>query len=267
MLGLIGREIEEISYMSQEFPVPPELRGWSWYMKPVRPRYRLGLGVSNVAYYSCCPTEAIESRQGVRGPSRSMALGAAVHELFRLVVTEFQWLTSLRPDPLEAADRLLGLGHYLRVAKDYGLGYEDAAGLRDLERALAYSLAADELAQRLLGLSAWSRAPWVSELTVDGSLLGLSRRLRPDALLGNVIVEVKYARPRNWHRVQLAGYALALESRLMVPFNFGALIYVTLSPPGFWVSGVYLDEDLRYTFLRARDSMAEELAARAPAGN
>ena len=78
--------------------------------------------------------------------------------------------------------------------------------------------------------------------------------------MNNIVVEIKlgnkYAR---WHEVQLAGYALALESQNETPYDFGIIISVNLNPLLINVKGVYIDDSLRQEFIESRDNMAEEL--------
>jgi CRISPR-associated protein Csa1 len=254
---------QELKYLhGLQLSVPSELRGWAWDRPPVRQRYRAGLGVSEVAYYSCCPREALEAR--LRGPRQdaAMLLGAAVHELFRRVAYGLQGLLGRGLEPWEAARRVMESRAYAEVASQFGLAGE-AQRLRDLQGALAVLLAGDATLQRLLGGSAaGSWAPWLSEYVVDGTPLGLARRLRVDALMSGAVVEFKVGQARDWHAVQLAGYAMALESQLEVPFDYGLLVSVSLSPPSLSVHGLLLGEGPRSRFLEARDSMAEELASR-----
>lgn len=259
MLQLLRQELRSLHGLQQRFPVPPELRGWAWDREPVMPRHRLGLGVAEVAYYACCPSEALEARLRGRQPDRSMLLGSAVHELFRQVAYGLQRLLSLGLEPWEAAMRLMASSLYRRVAEEEGLE-DEAPRLRELQGALAASLAGDATLQRLQGSARGSWSPWLSEYMVDGSPLGLSPRLRVDALMSGAVLELKVGQAKEWHAVQLAGYAMALESQLQVPHDYGLLLSVSLSPLELRVHGVYLDEGLRLKFLEARDAMAEELS-------
>lgn len=65
------------------------------------------------------------------------------------------------------------------------------------------------------------------EQRLDGSRIGLSRRLSVDAMHvpHAVIMDVKTGKPRQFHKLTVAGYAMAYESEFKQPVNIGCIIY------------------------------------------
>ncbi|RLE99046.1 MAG: type I-A CRISPR-associated protein Cas4/Csa1, partial [Thermoprotei archaeon] len=112
---------------------------------------------------------------------------------------------------------------------------------------------------------AWCSEEWAglfAEYRVDGSPLGLSRNLRVDGLAeGGVVLEIKYGRPLEFHKVALAGYALALEADLEVPFDYGILVYVKNynGHASFEWDPIYVSPELRKAFIDARDEVIDML--------
>lgn len=261
MLREIRQELRRVRSLGGDFQVPPELRGWAWERPPVRPRANLGLGVSEVAFYSCCPSEALEVRLGKRrNEGEQLRLGSAVHAVFSAAVSDLRRSLATGNRPWDAAIRLsLKAWDRIRGLSKGVEGY--AQDLVELYRALVAELAGEASSAYTSSpnnMSAWT--PWLEELTIDGSPLGLSRRLRADAVMGNVVVEVKLGQSgRPWHEVQLAGYAMALESQLESPVDYGILVRVNLRPLRYEVIGIPLGETPRIRFLEARDSMIDEL--------
>lgn len=98
---------------------------------------------------------------------------------------------------------------------------------------------------------------YIVERIIDGSRVGLSSRLMIDALEpGNVLVELKTGKEESFHKVALAGYALALESETNIPTDYGILIYIRLNSepyPRLNIKPILIDEELRREFIDLRD--------------
>jgi len=100
--------------------------------------------------------------------------------------------------------------------------------------------------------------PYVVNLRLDGSALGLSPELSCDAFsFGEMVVcDLKFGTRAEFHRLSTTGYALAMEASLEQPVVLGCVVYVTFSDSG----RVSIDRDyhligdeLRQWFLEARD--------------
>ena len=233
-----------------------ELRGWWWFQSPIRPRYNVQLAVSEVAY-RYCPTRRdlwLRRVQGVRGkPSEAMLRGRVVHAAFHQAALDAMRLYADGAPAHEIAAVLAERAGEAakRVLEEAGAPPALQGFAERVYRVMAYEW------------SVWvwetGSPPWLAEWEVDGSLVGLSKRLRVDALAPGLIVEVKYGRWSSDYPVALAGYALAIESSLETPVDYGVVILVnggvdrvrvTLEP-------VYIGNEERLLFLRARDEAAE----------
>jgi len=86
---VFGRLLRRMHSLRQAYPIPDELRGWSWDKPPVKPRAYLGLSIYEVASY--CPTRRdvwLRRFSGVT-PSEipAMKLGLDVHEVISSVIS------------------------------------------------------------------------------------------------------------------------------------------------------------------------------------
>jgi len=257
-LSQIRRLLRRLHAEAEADPVPGELRGWSYHSPPVRPRAYLGLGVSEVAYGAACGWRGLWRRRRLgEAPRRSPAMeaGAALHRAFHAAALDVRRALACGEAPWRAAARLLSRAPW-RLRGEPGWAVEVYRALVTMWLGEAAS------SQAYYGGEGVSWLPWLSEVRVDGYPLGLSRRLRADALAeAGVVVEVKLGRPQWWHRLALAGYALALEAELEAPFSYGLLVTVTATggAPRLGVEPVYISPRLREDFLQARDEAVDAL--------
>jgi len=102
----------------------------------------------------------------------------------------------------------------------------------------------------------------ISEFKVDGSNLGLSSNLSIDIVTdGGVIIDFKYGQPRDFHKLSLAGYALALEAEYEVPYDYGLLVYINDANNKVKVSfkPVFINSHIRKWFIEERDEIIDML--------
>jgi CRISPR-associated protein Csa1 len=234
-------------------PVEEEYRGWNWDKPPLRPRAYLGLGVSEVAY-RYCPTmrDVYLRRMGVEGEKNQwLANGELVHRVFQMVSEDVRRELALGRSGWEAYENVSRTIY--RKLKEMGVDLAKQRWVVDLYKKLLLRFSADE---------------WVyyfSEYRVDGSMLGLSRNLRVDALVETgVVIEVKLGKPHENYKKALAGYALALEANYEVPVDYGILLYVSTAnggKAGFSWEPVYISTSLRSDFIDARDEVIDMLVS------
>lgn len=102
-----------------------------------------------------------------------------------------------------------------------------------------------------------SAIPIIVEQRIDGSLLGLSKHLSMDAYQSAepLILDMKFGERRDFHKLQITGYALVSESLYEYPLNIGCLVYPSLDGEKLTVSKDFflIDEELRQQFLEQRD--------------
>jgi len=270
---LSPRVVRRLYWLRERDPVPEELRGWSWSSPPLRPRAYFGLGVSEVAYRYCETFRDVwlRRRAGIGGridEGSPLFLGRVVHHLVDSASRDVRRMLERGLAPSRAAIEIVRLAR--ARAREAGAGGD--------RRALEFyaTIALGFLCQAVLsqGAKGWQPAaglPPATEYAVDGSPLGLSPRLRVDAIIeAGVIVEYKLgngsAEAARRHAVGLAGYALALESELEVPVDFGLLVQIGDfgATPRFHVEPVYIDATLRRRFVDNRDDAIEALMSSSP---
>ncbi len=258
MIGRVDvlRGLRRLHWFRDRDPVEEELRGWEWDRPPVRPRAYLGLGVSEVAYRYCSTLRNVWLRRNrrVQGSAKGpVLLGALLHGVFHAAAEDARRMLVLGRSGWEAYEALASRARR-RVR---GLGCREEWCVRLYKHLVLGWCAEASRAEALMGGGGVSWLPWLTEYRVDGSVLGLSSQLRVDALgEAGVVVELKYGRPGDRHRVGLAGYALALEASLEAPVDYGLLIYVDrlMDPtPRIKLEPVYISGSLRREFLVARD--------------
>ena len=267
------RGLRRLHWLRERDPVAGEVRGWNWDNPPIRPRAYLGLGVYEVAYRYCPNARDVFLRRVRRiraEQTQALWLGGMVHRVFHLAARDVR---KMLIDGLEAwrAYEVLAGEAEDKVKEIYRAWGRDGDGfsgwLTRLYKYLVLGWCAEAArSEALFGGEAVTWLPWFTEIRVDGSSLGLSSNLRVDALAeGGVVVEVKYGKPADFHRLGLAGYALALESQLEVPVDYGLLVYVNGnggdSGDKIRISYeyVYIDNSLRHEFLEQRDEIIDML--------
>ena len=244
------RSLRRLHRLMEQNPIEDELRGWSWDKPPLRPRAYLGLGVSEVAY-RYCPTrrDVYLKRTGIQGELTSLLQeGIMVHKVFHAAVMDVMRELVLGHKGWEAYEKIASSAE-ARLS-ELGIDIAKRPWMLDLYKQLVMAWCSEEWA----GLFA--------EYRVDGSPLGLSRNLRVDGLAeGGVVLEIKYGRPLEFHKVALAGYALALEADLEVPFDYGILVYVKNynGHASFEWDPIYVSPELRKAFIDARDEVIDML--------
>lgn len=244
------RSLRRLHRLREQDPVEEEYRGWNWDRPPVRPRAYLGLGVSEVAY-RYCPTrrDVYLRRMGCNGErTQPLVDGSLVHAVFHAACSDVRRELVMGARGWEAYERLAARA--VERLEELGVELESREWLLDLYKQLVIAWCSEE----------WSGL--FAEYRVDGTPLGLSRNLRVDGLAeGGVVVEVKYGRPHDFHKLALAGYAMALEAEMEIPFDYGILVYVANGSGRAGISWdpVYISTSLRGEFLEARDELIDML--------
>lgn len=239
-------------------PIPSSLRGWSYDQPPVRPRAYMNLGVSEIAYGSKCGWRHLWLRHkaGVKPEAtEAMSNGMWAHIAFHTAARDVRRLLARGYKPWLVLEKLLSRRPQW---------YRDSLPrwVLDLYRYLVVSWAGEAAGHTLYyGGVGVGFMPWLTEYRVDGSPLGLSKRLRVDAIgESGIVVEVKLGYPTWWHKIAVAGYALALESSLEAPIDYGLVIGVIINGGlRLEVEPVYIASYLREEFLRARDEAIDVL--------
>lgn len=256
MRSQIVRQLRRLHSYRASDPIEEELRGWNYHMPPIKPRRYFSLSIGDVAYKYCLTKRDVYLRKvlKIQGEQRApLALGQAIHDIIKYVSNELTRLLASGYKPWNALEVLFRKSP--KVVKDI-CPQQHLKYCEEVYKAYALDLVSD-------AFDSTSFLPVVSEFKVDGSPLGLSPRLSVDAIVQlSLVVEFKVGGVQEFHKLALAGYALALESALEVPIDFGALVYVNggNSSPEFKFEVHYISPDLRKEFLDARDEVIDMLS-------
>ncbi len=263
-LSRVLRRLHQYTYSD---PIEDEWRGWRWDQPPLRPRAYFGLSMGDVVYRYCSTRRIVWLRhvKGVKQPPglhRQLQIGSIVHKVFHIANRTFLEASVHYSDPCEVFDYMNKKG--LEYFRDEGIDLVDEQWSWNLYRRLAHSYVGAMSLRTIWhpGSRGYEGMIWITEHHVDGSMLGLSQNLRVDAFGEGVVVEIKYGKPMDFHRLALAGYALALEANYEVPVNYGIIIYVNGVPeaqPRISAKPYYLSTSLRKFFIDERDEVIDLL--------
>ena len=258
--------------------VSEELRGWAQGEGSVATDQSRLLGVADITSGFCPTGRDVYLRyvEGVRGGDNpTLQRGRLIHEVFERAVEGVKRIIyssgpGLDGEGLEEMMR----GELPRLEEEMLRKYSlmRAEHVRWLVRRLwgeatrTYSAALDSVRERSRYLRLDSivaaTVPVMAEFPIDGSLIGLSRALRVDALLPpSIIVEIK---TRSWRRefdLAVAGYAMAMEANYEIPVDHGLLMMVRADPERRELlvrpKVVVVGDDLRADFIDERDRRRE----------
>jgi len=269
--------IHDLLPQTRQNPIDDRLRGWNWFQSPVRPySFELQLPIWEIAS-SICPTyrDVWIRRKVLRKKlftTTRQAEGVIIHKTVSHVFKKAKKLIYSGDYSMLREALLSDVKNIIDNEINYVKNLVENLDIEKL-REFAYSVAEWEVLrieskindvkakypyideERLVSLA----LPISLEMPVDGRLLGLSNMLRVDAswLPGGLIFEVKTGYREYWHKLQVAGYALALESIYERPADIGVIVYVNRTVDGIRVSReiFIISDDLRSRFLEKRDEI------------
>ncbi len=250
------KELRKLHLRRYQDPIDESLRGWNWDRPPVKPRAYLGLTINEVASY--CPTRRDvwlrRITKVVPEVNEALKLGSLIHDVIHTTIEYFRKYVSSSVDILNAYNDVVS-----EVLKNSTIPEQFSGWVINLIKYVVIQLLAEVSWSSVGdGINPW--LPWISEVRVDGSLLGLSKNLRIDAITGsNVVVDFKIAKPSENHRIAITAYAMALEANLEVPIDYGLIIYINglNNTPKVSVESIYISSDLRKDFIDARDELID----------
>ncbi len=254
-------------------PVSEELRGWNWASPPVAPVYSAPLSVDEAAGRACASGRDVYLRH-VLGqqpkPSRAMADSAYYHRIVADVILRakraiYEHGAACLP-ALETIETPFGSGG---PPMPVGVSAEVEANALALWRyeARRISARAAEAVARMPSAGPDSLCAAVLPITVDqqldGSFLGLGPGIVVDAVhfCEPMVAGLQFGRRERFHRIALAGYALALESLLEQPIGIGYTVYVDFRDGHVVTEREFhvLNDELRQWFLDERDEKARSI--------
>jgi CRISPR-associated protein Csa1 len=260
---------------AREQIVADELRGWSWHHEPMSSPYTsIRLGVAEVASGYCSTGRDLWLRHVTKikvKPNEQMLEGKILHGVMAAVISKAKkliWTKGLdKPGEIIAELREFDEIHMEHECSRYELSSSAIDSIKNkasiiwtyessmIEARLRESLSRQPYAREDSIIN--SALPVVLEQRLDGGLLGLSKHLSVDAYQSAepMVLELKFGQREQFHKVQVAGYALVAESLFEYPVNLGCIVYPAFTGAGLIVDKEFflIDEELRQTFLERRD--------------
>jgi len=259
---------------AREQIVANELRGWSWFQEPMAPPYStIKLAVYEVASKYCGTARDLwwrRVKQVKYDPNEAMVEGKLLHAAMSNVISRAKkliWTIGIE-HPAEIISKLREFDE-LAFERDWNRNKVKPALDVVLPKArMIWEYETSIIEARLR--EALSRQPYaredsivstaiplVLEQRLDGSMLGLSKHLSVDAYQSAepMILELKFGTREDFHKIQVAGYALVAESLYEFPVNLGCIVYPTFEKDHLAVEKEFflIDEELRQSFLEQRD--------------
>jgi CRISPR-associated protein Csa1 len=262
--GEIDKKIRVMRKNYAEFGISEELRGYSWETPPVEPINDVRISISDL--YSFCDSHRdayvkyiLKEKPKI---NEYMLKGLAYHRVFRDTVVEIKkavysgmlngeeiiehfWepeIPRMICDELKVnPENCIRLYRYLIL--------QIASRVDDV---VSKSPQAD--AENIVSAA----IPPVVERQIDGSAVGLSKNLRVDVFMPNIVFDLKSGREREEYSLNLSGYALALESSEEIDVNFGFIVYLRFSPDlKVVLRESFLSDEIRRSFIEIRDEIAQ----------
>lgn len=265
---------------ARERGVAEELRGWNWHQPPLEPVYKdVVLALYEVAN-AYCPTgrdvylRRVHKEKGQ--PNVAMVRGTIFHTVVAGVIV--------------AAKRAIygeGVANYQAICERIqshpalSLGtWANQLSSEDFEATVSMVeiLAAFEKTRVLARIQeVLTKQPYIGEDSLvslalpvvveqklDGSFLGLSPNLSTDAFVfwEPMVLDMKFDRERNFHRLCTTGYALVMEALYEFPVNLGCIVYGEFRGDRLIVKKDIhiISDELRQWFVETRDEKARLVA-------
>jgi len=236
-----------------------DLRGWNWMRPPLLPIYDVRLALYEIAGRYCPSRRDVYLRRvlGIKtDPNDAMIEGRVLHN----VIAEFI-LATKRAIYVSGNKCLAALAEIRTPNEDLikGSGITDEIRASLTEKvAILWDFEYHRVIARVQEVLATQ--PYASpDSIVALAFLGLSSHLAADAftLSEPMMMDVKFGKPRAFHRLTATGYALVMESIYEFPINVGCIVY-----PGFRDGHIVLKRDfymigdeLRQWFINERDEL------------
>jgi CRISPR-associated protein Csa1 len=258
--------------------VSDDLRGWNWSSDALSPPLEgIYLGVSEITNRYCPTYRDIYLKRvlGIPAPhSYKTVRGWIYHAVCKKVVEKTKsklyleglmngskLYTSLITDKKDVLEKILeeyGIPKHLQT-QDIDKIWREAETLYNF-LALQAASRLDKVLSKISSQDLESIIPKVTsvdvERIVNGQLLGLSSELRVDMFADKrIVIEIKTGDIRDFHKYAVTGYALAVESDLDIPIDYGIVSYIYVKDEYVKTKNkiYFISDELRREFLEMRD--------------
>jgi len=257
---------------SREIGVSRELRGWKWNQPPLEPVYERKLALYEIAGKYCPTGRDLYLRKVGRVRSKwnqAMVEGSVLHNtLADLLITakrliylhgvegQAKVVNELKEPKFESLEKRkndLSDDFYAVLKEKVELMWEFEYNrliyrMQDLLAKQPY-IGVDSLVNLTI--------PITVEQKLDGSFLGLSSYLSADAFNFSepMILDLKFGKPRDFHKLTITGYALVMESIYSFPVSIGCVVYPKFKDGRLVLQKDFqiIDDELRQWFIEERD--------------
>lgn len=258
---------------SREMYIDYELRGWNWHKAPLEPVYDIKLGVADVAN-SYCPTDRDLYVRKVFNEyfkaNKKMVEGSILHKTIEKFVTNTkkvlynQSVDSLNDSSIfninkNIVNDIISSNRNSNICDKDKLKEKIKRVWNFEKKRVEYRIQEVLAAQPYIGIDAllYQVIPVVVEQKLDGSFLGLSPYLSTDAINFSepMIVDTKFGKKRDFHKLSVTGYALVMESLYSFPVNIGCITYPTIKKDRILIDRelFIISDELRQKFIEKRD--------------
>ncbi|AGB40915.1 CRISPR-associated protein Cas4/Csa1, subtype I-A/APERN [Halobacteroides halobius DSM 5150] len=257
---------------ARQMEISDELRGWNWNQPPLEAMYEEKLALYEIAG-KYCPTGRdlyLRKVEGVKTEwNQAMIQGKVLHDtLAELLVKAKKLMYCHGIEGQKIIIEKLQEVSFVALEKwESKLDQEFYLELKEKIK-LMWQFEYNQLVVRMQGLLAKQpyigvdslvnlTIPIVVEQKLDGSFLGLSSYLSADAFnyCEPMILDLKFGKPKDFHKLTITGYALVMESIYSYPVSVGCLVYPEFRGDRIVVKKEFeiIDDELRQWFIEERD--------------
>lgn len=275
----IEKRINMVRTRISELGISNDLRGWSYANPPVKPMRDTLLSVSELAARYCPTMRDIYLKRVMKTfppHNYKMFRGIAYHELISSTILESKRYfytkgivsgSEFYEDMINRVSDLVNHAMMAARSRIGNVGDDEAYRVSESAVKLCKYLLIEVAHSVNQTLSRFPHTdvdslvsesvPPITEMKVDGSLVGLSRELSIDLYSPiNAVIDVKTGDIRGFHRLAPTGYALAIEADKGIPVDIGIVAYLSIEEhavPKFLLDVFPINDELRREFLEIRD--------------
>jgi CRISPR-associated protein Csa1 len=257
---------------SRKMGISEDLRGWNWNRPPLEPIYDEKLALYEIAGKYCPTGRDLYLRKvdwvGTKW-NQAMVEGSVLHNtLAELLITakKLIYLHGVEGQGQIIADLKEPNFEHLEKRKDK-LDNDFYSNLKE-KIELMWEFEYNRLIFRMQELLA--KQPYIGvdslvnlaipitvEQKLDGSFLGLSSHLSADAFNFSepMILDLKFGKPKDFHKLTITGYALVMESIYSFPVSLGCIVYPEFRDGRLVLKKDFqiIDDEVRQWFIEERD--------------
>ncbi len=257
---------------SRDTYIDYDLRGWNWHKPPLEPIYSFKLGVAEIANNYCLTDRDLYLKKVMNkyfSANCKMLVGGIMHKTIKEFITYCKKeLYHHKIDEI-GKNKLFSLEEtiVLRLLNSCKLdkcneqkAKEKIISLWEFEKQrVNYRIQEVLASQPYVGIDAlvYQVLPVVVEQKLNGSFLGLSPYLSTDAINFSepMIVDTKFGRKNEFHKLSITGYAIVMEALYSFPVNLGCVVYPTFKENRILIDRelFIINDELRQKFIERRD--------------